>query len=98
MEPMLFLTTTLLILSGIALGLARRSWWEITVLFLLLGGVLHLGDAWVGGWRDQVGLSHEQRVFDLRSIGWLLLGVYASYGLAFLYSRWRLPAGRQSNH
>jgi hypothetical protein len=95
---MLVLTTILLLLSGIALGLARRSWWEIGALTLLTWGCLQLADTWIGSWRDQVGLPHDQRFFELRSIGWLLLSVYASYALAFLYSRWRLPAGTQSNH
>jgi hypothetical protein len=94
---MLVLTTILLLLSGIALGLARRSWWEIGVLTLLTWGSLQFADAWIGSWRDQVGLPHDQPFFELQSFGWLLAGVYVSYALAFLYSRWRLPTGAQSN-
>jgi hypothetical protein len=94
---MLLLTTILLLLSGIALGLARRSWWEIGVLSLLTWGSLQLADAWIGSWRNQVGLPHDQSFFELRSFGWLLAGVYMAYASAFLYSRWRLPTGMQSN-
>jgi hypothetical protein len=90
---MLVLTTILLLLSAIAMGLVRRPWWEVGGLTLLTWGFLEVADAWIGSWRDQIGLSHDQGFFWLGSIGWLLIGTYSSYALAFLYSRRQLRAG-----
>jgi hypothetical protein len=94
---MLVLTTILLLLSGTMLGLARRSWWEVGVLTLLIWGSLRLVDTWIGSWRDQIGLPNDQRFLEMGSVGWLLVGAYVSYALAFLYSLWRLGAGTQSD-
>ena len=94
---MLTLTTILLLLSGIALGLARRSWWMIGVLTLLAWGSLQLTDSWMSSWRNQVGLTSDHRFFEPWVIGRLLVAAYASYAVAFVYSRWRLPTGTQSN-
>jgi hypothetical protein len=89
---MLLLTTVLLILSGLALGLARRSWWEIGILTLLAWGFLRVADLWIGNWRGQVGLPHDERLLEPQIFACLLVGAYVSYALAFLYSRWRLAA------
>jgi hypothetical protein len=87
---MLLLTTILLILSGIALGLARRSWWEIGVLTLLAWGFLRVADLWIDNLRSQVGLPHYVRFSEPEVFACLVTGAYVSYVLAFLYSRWRL--------
>ena len=94
---MLMLTTILLVLAGLASGLARRSWWEIGALTLVACGFLQGIDFWMGDWRDQVGLPGDERRFAPLTIGWLLVGVYATYALAFLYSCWRLPMGPHSD-
>jgi hypothetical protein len=94
---MLLLTTILLILSGIALGLACRSWWEIGVLTLLAWSFLRLADLWTGNWRGQVGLPHDERFFEPRTMACLLGGAYVGYVLALLYSRWRLAARSKSD-
>jgi hypothetical protein len=96
---MVVLTTFLLLLLGIALGLARRPWWEIGVLTLLASLFLHATESWLGGWRHQVGLPDVEPLFERQTIVWLLVGVgsYACYGLAFLYSRRRLARGAQSD-
>jgi hypothetical protein len=97
--PMLVLTTVLLLLLGIALGLARRPWWEVGVLTLLAWAFLEATDTWMGDWRRQVGLPGDEHLFERQAITWLLVGVsnYACYGLAFLYSRWRLARDTQSD-
>ncbi len=96
LSQMLVLTTILMLLLGIALGLARRSWWEIGVLTLLAWGSLQATGSWMGDWRHQVGLPHAESFFEPRAITWLLVGVYSSYALAFLYASWRLPRDTQS--
>lgn len=95
---MLVLTAILLLLLGMALGLARRPWWEIGVLTLLAWGFLQATDSWMVGWRRQVGLPGDEHLLEPRAIAWLLVGIgnYVCYGMAFLYSRWRLARGTQS--
>ena len=61
---------------------------------LLTWGSLQLAGTWVGSWRSQIGLPHDQG-FELWSIGWLLVGVYVSYALGLLYSRWQLRTDAQ---
>jgi hypothetical protein len=89
------LTTILLLLLGIASGLARRAWWEMGVLTLLAWGSLQLVDSWMANWRIQIGLPRDEFFIEAPASAWLLIGVgvYVSYGLALLYSRWRLPPG-----
>ena len=96
---MLVLTATLLLLLGIALGLARRPWWEIGVLTLLASVLLEATESWIGNWRRQVGLPDHEHLFELQAMVWLLVGVgsYICYGLALLYSRWRLERETQSD-
>jgi hypothetical protein len=94
---MLMLTTILLLLAGLASGLARRSWWEIGALTLIASGFLQGVDLWLGDWRDQVGLPGDERPFTPLTIAWLLVGVYVTYALAFVYSCWRLPTGPHSD-
>ena len=94
---MLVLTTILLLLLGIALGLARRPWWEIGVLTLLAAVFLRATELWMGNWRHQVGLPDDEHLFEPQAVVWFMVGVgtYVCYGLAFLYSRWRLARGTQ---
>jgi hypothetical protein len=96
---MLVLTTILLFLLAIALGLARRPWWEIGVLTLLAWAFLQVTDSLMGNWRRQVGLPDDEHLFGPQAIAWLLVGagIYACYGLAFLYSRRRSARGAQSS-
>lgn len=92
---MLVLTTVLLLMLGIALGLARRPWWEIGVLALLACALLSVTESWMGHWRRQVGLPDAEHLFEPQAMSWLLVAVasYACYGLAFLYSRRHLARG-----
>src|SRR5512145_1705597 len=94
---MLVLTAILLLLLGVALGLARRPWWEIGVLALLSCGILQATESWMGDWRRQVGLHADEHLFEPQAVAWLLVGVgtYVCYGLAFLYSRRHLGRGSQ---
>jgi hypothetical protein len=95
---MLVLTTILLLLLGIALGLARRPWWEIGALTLLAAVFLRATELWMGDWRRQVGLPDDEHLFEPLAVVWLLVAVssYVCYGLALLYSRWRLARRTQS--
>jgi hypothetical protein len=97
--PMLVLTAILLLLLGVALGLARRPWWEMGGLILLAWAVLHATEFWIGDWRRQIGLPGVNHLVEFKVLAWLLVavGAYACYGLAFLYSRRRLARGRQSS-
>ena len=95
---MWLLTTILLLLVGMALGLARRAWWEIGVLTVLACGALQVAQFWMAGWRDHVGLPHDEGVVEPQVIGWLLLAAYASYVLGLLYSRWRLTPAAHRDH
>jgi hypothetical protein len=90
---MVILTTVLLILLGVAFGLARRAWWEMGILTLVAWGSLQVVDVWIGNWRNQVGLPRDAFFVQASALTWLLIGVgvYVSYGLAYLYSRRRLP-------
>jgi hypothetical protein len=92
---MVVLTTVMLLLLGVASGLARRAWWEMGMLTLLAWGLLQVVDYWIGNWRYQVGLPSNAFFVEAPAIAWLLIGisVYVSYGLAFLYSRRQLPPG-----
>lgn len=92
---MVMLTTILLLSLGIASGLARRAWWEMGVLTLVAWGSLQLVDSWMANWRIGIGLPRDEFFIEAPARAWLLIGVgvYVSYGLAFLYSRWRLPPG-----
>jgi hypothetical protein len=94
---MVLLTSILLMLVGATLGLARRSWWEIGVLALLACGSLQVVYLLLGDWRDELGLPHHERLLDPMIVTWLLAGPYTSYGLAFLYARWRPPTGMGSD-
>jgi hypothetical protein len=51
----------------------------------------------MGDWRDQVGLPGDEHPFAPLTVGWLLVGVYATYALALVFSRWRLPMGPHSD-
>ena len=97
---MLVLTAILLLLLGVALGLARRPWWEMGVLILLACAVLHTAEFWIGDWRRQVGFPGDNHLIEPKVLAWLLVGVgtYACYGLAFLYSRWRLGQVSRTKH
>jgi hypothetical protein len=95
---MWLLTTFLLLLAGMALGLARRSWWQIGVLTLLVCGALQVAHLWMGDWRHHVGLPHDERLVEPQVIGWLLFAGYASYALGWLYSRWRLTPAAHRDH
>jgi hypothetical protein len=55
------------------------------VLDALAWGSLQVVDAWIGNWRDQVGLPGGERLFEPQTVAWLLVsvGAYVSYGLAF---------------
>ena len=88
---MVLLTSILLMLIGATLGLARRSWWEIGVLTLLACGSLQVLYLLMGDWRGELGLPHNDRMFDPIAVAWLLVGPYTSYVLAFLYTRWWPP-------
>jgi hypothetical protein len=93
---MWLLTTILLLMVGMVLGLARRPWWEIGALALLACGGLQLARLWMADWRDQVGLPHDESFVEPQAIGWVLLAAYASYTLGLLYSRWRMrPAAHR---
>jgi hypothetical protein len=94
---MVLLTMILLTLIGATLGLARRSWWQIGVLTLVACGSLQVVYLLMGDWRGELGLPHRDRLFDPMVIGWLLIGAYVSYALAFLYACWRPPTGTRSD-
>jgi hypothetical protein len=49
----------------------------------------------MANWRIEIGLPRDAFFIEAPATAWLLIGVgvYASYGLALLYSRWRLPPG-----
>jgi len=94
---MLVLTAILLQLLGVALGVARRPWWEIGALTLLAWALLQATEFWMGYWRRQAGLPDDDHIFEPQAMVWLLVSVgsYVCYGLAFLYSRRRLARGTQ---
>ena len=96
---MLVLTAVLLPPLGLALGLARRPWWEVGLLTLLACVALQATEAWVGDWRRQVGLPDDQRPFQSQAVAWLLIGVgtYVCYGLAYLHSRRRSAQDERSD-
>jgi hypothetical protein len=96
-SPMLMLTAILLQLLGVALGMARRPWWEIGVLTLLAWALLLATEFWMGHWRRQAALPDDDYHFEPQAMVWLLVGIgsYVCYGLAFLYSRRRLVRGTQ---
>jgi hypothetical protein len=87
---MFLFATILLLLAGVALGVARRRWWEIGVLTVLASGSLRVVQLLTGGWRGDLGLPLDEPLFDPIAVGLLFLGVYVSYGLGLLFARWRL--------
>ena len=74
-------------------GIARRPWWQIGVLALVVCVPPQLAQFWAGDWRDGLGLPYHEESLNVHVVawivGWLLFFAYMGYALGFFYSRWR---------
>jgi hypothetical protein len=98
---MLLLATMLpLLIVAMAFGFARRPWWQIGVLAVLVCGPLQVANLLTDDWRYQVGLARHEQPVDLQMpvmiVATLLLCSYLGYALGLLYARRRAIAVERS--
>lgn len=97
LEPMLLLTTVLVLLVSWVFGFARKPWWQVGPLAAIACGPTQLAPLWFDDWRFRVGLSSQEQMIDMQALflvfGWLLVCSYVGYALGVISSRWWRVSG-----